>query len=187
MLAHHLLCFQSLLVSTANFVLVSGSYLPVFSNKLQTWFDTVIAMPVFHMKSTVITLKKKSFENNWQKIVRSITVDYLCNCLWASICGVQRRFTSCLCFFAFNYLPVLCAVGSYWSNSFCRLFPLTFTVFLSFPVCVCKQACPLPAFSLGKPSLYHLKVTVGSCTDENCNLQIVNNNESGQKMHAVEK
>lgn len=126
-----------------------------------------------------------------KKILRNITMDYPCDCLWASIYIVYKeaeQFISCLCFFAFNYLPVLCAVGKYGCNSFYRLFsPLSFIVLLSFPVCVWKQACPLPAFSLGRLSLEHLKVTVGSCADENCNLQIFSNNESGQKMRAVWK
>lgn len=96
----------------------------------------------------------------------------------------DEQFTSCHCFFAFNYLPVLSAVAEYWCNSFYRLFStLTLIVSLSFPVCICKQPCPLPVFLLGRLSPEHLKVTVGSWTGENCNLQILSNNDSGQKTH----
>lgn len=77
----------------------------------------------------------------------------LCDCLWASISmsyQEDEQFTSCHCFFAFNYLPVLSAVAKYWCNSFYRLFStLTFIVSLSFPVCICKQPCPLLQFRWG--------------------------------------
>lgn len=125
-----------------------------------------------------------------KKILRNITMDYLCDCLWASIYIVYKeaeQFTSRLCFFAFNYLPVLCAVGKYWCNSFYRLFfPPRFYCF-AFISCLCLQAALSFAFSSGSLSLEHLKVTVGSCADENCNLWILSNNESGQKTHAVWK